>query len=184
MPTPTPSRLLAALAVAVALQCRPAAGAPPVPPRPTAMFPVEFADTSGEAPRPGRDAQVAATTAGLADLLAGSGRYRAVDLAPVRGRLAAAGPLHRCGGCWVDLAREAGAEVAAVTVVHKMSTLVSSMRVWVVDVATRHVVREGAVSLRGDDDEAWRRAARYLARNVLLDEGRARPSLSSPFPGG
>lgn len=188
MPMPIPSRLLATLAVAAALQCRPAPGAPPAgppaPPRPAAVFPVELVDTSGEAPRPGRAAQVAAATALLAGLLEGSGRYRAVDLAPVRGRLAAAGPLHRCGGCWIDVARDAGAEVAAVAVVHKVSTLVSSMRVRVVDVATRRVVREGAVSLRGDDDEAWRRAAGYLARNVLLDEGRARPSLASPFPGG
>ena len=82
------------------------------------------------------------------------------------------------------MARDAGAELAVVTVVHKLSTLISSMHVWMVDVADRRVVREAAVSLRGDTDEAWRRAADYLVRNVLANEGAGHPSLSSPFPGG
>lgn len=53
-----------------------------------------------------------------------------------------------------------------------------------VDVADRRVVRDAAVSLRGDTDEAWRRAADYLVRNVLSREDAGHPSLSSPFPGG
>jgi hypothetical protein len=154
-------------------------------PRTMAVFPVELADTSGEAsPRPGRDGQIAATTGELAALLEGSGKYRRVDLAPIRDRLAAAGPLDRCGGCWPGMARDAGAELAVVIIVHKMSTLISSMHVWMVDVADRGVIRNGSVSLRGDTDEAWRRAANYLARNVLLNEAASHPSLSSPFPGG
>ena len=133
-------RLLLAVILSAVSQCWCAAGASSAEagrPRTMAVFPVELADTSGEAPRPGRAGQVAATTGELAALLEGSGRYRAVDLVPVRDGLAAAGPLHRCGGCWLDLAREAGAEVAAVAVVHKVSKLVSSMRVWLVDVAAR-----------------------------------------------
>jgi hypothetical protein len=175
------------LAVAVAAPCWPSAGASSAEagsPRTVAVFPVEFADTSGEAPGAGRAERVAATTEELADLLEESGKYREVDLAPVRQRLAAAGPLHLCGGCWLDIAQEAGAEVAAVTVVHKMSTLIASMHVWMVDVAAKRVIRDGAVSLRGDTDEAWRRAAGYLVRNVVLKEDTDRPSLSSPFPGG
>ena len=182
-----PPRLLLAVVLSAVLQCWCAAGASSAEagrPRTMAVFPVELADTSGEAPRPGRAGQIAATTEVLADLLEGSSRYRKVDLAPVRDRLAAAGPLHRCGGCWLAMAREAGAEVAALAVVHKVSTLISSMQVWMVDVAARRVILEVAVSLRGDNDEAWRRAAGYLVRNVLLNEDADHPSLSSPFPGG
>jgi hypothetical protein len=153
-------------------------------PQAVAVFPVELVDTSGEAPRPGRDGQIAATTGELAALLDGTGRYRSVDLAPVRDRLAASGPLDRCDGCWLGLARDAGAEIAVVTVVHKVSTLISSMHVWMVDVADRRVVRDAAVSLRGDTDEAWRHAADYLVRNALSREDDGHPSLSSPFPGG
>jgi hypothetical protein len=157
---------------------------PGSPPRLTAVFPVELADTSGEAPRPGHGGRSAAVTAELGDMLAASGRYRPIDLAPIAARLAAAGPLHRCDGCWLSMAHDAGAELAVVTVVHKMSTLVASMHLWVVEVATRRVERKAAVSLRGDTDEAWRRAAAYLVRTRILAEEPARPSLSSPFPGG
>jgi hypothetical protein len=153
-------------------------------PQTVAVFPVELVDTSGEAPRPGRDGQIAATTGELAALLEGTGGYRSVDLTPVRDRLAASGPLDRCDGCWLGMAQGAGAEIAVVTVVHKVSTLISSMHVWMVDVADRRVVREAAVSLRGDTDEAWRRAAAYLVRDVLSRENAGHPSLSSPFPGG
>jgi hypothetical protein len=152
-------------------------------PQMLAVFPVELADTSGEAPKPGRAEQIAATTGHLASLLEGSGRYRAADLGPLRDRLAGAGPLYR-DDRWVAMAREVGAEAAALTVVHKMSTLISSMHVWLVEVATGRVLRAGAVSLRGDTEEAWRRAADYLVRNVLLSEAPGRPSLASPFPGG
>ncbi|WP_159709921.1 DUF3280 domain-containing protein [Geminicoccus flavidas] len=149
-----------------------------------AVFPVEFADTSGEPPGADRSGRIEDATAELDRLLEDSGKYRAVDLAPVQGRLQAAGPLHRCDGCWQGLARDAGAEVAAITVVHKISTLVASMHVWLVDVAAGRVVRDGAVSLRGDTAEAWQRGVRYLARNVLLNEDPDHVSRSSPFPGG
>jgi hypothetical protein len=176
---------LAALALAVAGGWRPAGAlAETGRPQAVAVFPVELVDTSGEAPRPGRDGQIAATTGELAALLDGTGRHRSVDLAPVRDRLAASGPLDRCDGCWLGLARDAGAEIAVVTVVHKVSTLISSMHVWMVDVADRRVVRDAAVSLRGDTDEAWRHAADYLVRNALGNEDAGHPSLSSPFPGG
>ena len=48
-----------------------------------------------------------------------SGKYRAVDLTPERGRLAGMTPVYRCDGCWRELAREVGADAAAITVVHK-----------------------------------------------------------------
>ena len=149
-----------------------------------AVFPIEFADTSGEPPGAGRAGQIAAATEDLAGLLAGSGRYRPVDLASIRERLDAAGPLSRCHGCWLDLSRDAGAAIAVVTIVHKMSTLISSMEVWMVDVASRRVLRNGAVSLRGDTPEAWHRAVGYLARNALLSDDADHPSRSSPFPDG
>ena len=76
------------------------------------------------------------------------------------------------------------ADLAVVAVVHKMSTLIASMHVWMVDVSSRRIVRQAAVSLRGDTGEAWSRAVTYLVRNSLLNDDPAHPSLSSPFPGG
>jgi hypothetical protein len=184
LPARLPWLLLAVVAAAPWPSLAAASSADTGEPQTVAVFPVEFADTSGEPPGAGRAERIEGVTEELADLLEASGRYREADLAPVSQRLAAAGPLHLCGGCWLDIAREAGAEVAAVTVVHKMSTLIGSMHVWMVDVSAKRVIRDGAVSLRGDTDDAWRRAAAYLVRNVVLKEDAIRPSLSSPFPGG
>lgn len=172
--------LLAALVLLAGMSGVRAADDPPT----VAVFPVELADTSGEPPRPDRAGQIAATTAELAQLLAESGRYRPVDLAPIDADLAAAGPLAGCHGCWLAMSRTVGATIAVVTIVHKMSTLISSMEVWMVDVANRRVLRNGAVSLRGDTAEAWHRGIGYLVRNALLSDDRTHPSRASPFPDG
>ena len=149
-----------------------------------AVFPIEVVDTRGEAGNPQWPERVAVVTGALARELTGSGRYRAVDLTPERGRLAGLAPVYRCDGCWRELAREVGADAAAITMVHKMSTLVSSMHVWLVEVATQKLIRQGAVSLRGDTEEAWRRALGFLLRRGILSDGGGQPLLSSPFPGG
>ena len=174
------------LIAAAIFQARPAAAAfaGGAPPPTVAVFPIEVADTSGEAGNPQWPERVAVVTGTLARELTASGRYRAVDLTSERGRLAGMAPIYRCDGCWRGLAREVGADAAAITVVHKMSTLVSSMHVWLVDVTTQKLIRQGAVSLRGDTEEAWRRALGFLLRRGILSDGGGHPMLSSPFPGG
>ena len=72
----------------------------------------------------------------------------------------------------------------AIAVVHKISTLISSLHVWLLDVETQQIIRQGAVSLRGDTEEAWRRAVSFLLRRGILSEDARQPMLSSPFPGG
>ena len=74
--------------------------------------------------------------------------------------------------------------MAAIAAVQKMSTLISSLHVWLVDVESGRLLRKGAVSLRGDTEEAWRRAVDFLLRRGILDPDPGRPMLSSPFPGG
>lgn len=154
------------------------------PPPAVAVFPIEVADTSGEPPNPQWPAQVAVVTAELGRELAASGRYRLVDLAPVQDRMAGLDPLYACGGCWRDVARAAGADTVAIAAVHKMSTLIASLHLWLLDVETQRIVWQGAVSLRGDTEEAWRRAASFLLRRGVLGDDPGRPMLSSPFPGG
>ena len=149
-----------------------------------AVFPIEIADTSGEPANPQWPQRIRTVTAELALQLAASGKYRPVDLGAASDRIAAVEPIHRCDGCWRGLAREVGADAAAITVVHKISTLVSSMHVWLVDVTTQKLIRQGAVSLRGDTEEAWRRALGFLLRRGILSDRGGHPMLSSPFPGG
>jgi hypothetical protein len=93
-------------------------------------------------------------------------------------------PLYACGGCWRDVARSVEADTVAIAVVHKMSSLIASLHLWLLDVETQRTVWQGAVSLRGDTEEAWRRAVSFLLRRGVLGDDPGRPMLSSPFPGG
>ncbi|MBS7538069.1 DUF2380 domain-containing protein [Ancylobacter lacus] len=139
-------------------------------------------------------ARAATTSIAIADLGFSDSSGEAADqTAPHRARLqdfAAAlrrdigtqGDLHvlalTCGQstCAVDApgvaalrerAREEGAALVLVAGVHKMSTLVLSLRVGVLDVATGRLVAERWLTFRGDTDEGWRRAGDYVAREIV-----------------
>ncbi|MFE0755788.1 DUF3280 domain-containing protein [Inquilinus sp. NPDC058860] len=147
----------------------PAAGQAPEPtPVPTVVFPFELADTSGEAASPGRDARIALATGQLARKLEQSGRYRAVDLAPLAAKVAATSPRYNCGGCWLDVARESGADLAVLPAVHKISTLISTMDIWVADLRSGQYVAHVQGQIRGDTDTAWLRGVDFLVDERLL----------------
>lgn len=173
-------RALLLLAMAAALPPWPALAADQPPPL-VAVFPVAVVDTSGEPPNPQWPERIPVVTQALAGQLADSGRYRAVELEP-------GGPpdstVLQCPPCWREPARAAGADEAAIAVVQKMSTLIASLHIWLLDVSTGQVLRKGAVSLRGDTEEAWRRAVSFLLRRGILDPDPQHEMLSSPFPGG
>lgn len=168
------------LAIATTLPLGPALGAEQPAPL-VAVFPVEVVDTSGEPPNPQWPERIVGVTRALAGQLADSGRYRTVELEP-------GGPpgstVLRCPACWRDPALAAGADEAAIAVVQKMSTLIASLHIWLVDVSSGQIVRKGGVSLRGDTEEAWRRAVSFLLRRGILDPDPQHQMLSSPFPGG
>ncbi|MGH6867293.1 MAG: DUF3280 domain-containing protein, partial [Methylocella sp.] len=105
-------------------------------PRATAVFPVELWDTSGEGAKPGQAARLKLATNKLTELMEQTGRYRSVDLSRFAARIAATEPRYNCNGCWRDVARDAGAELAVLAVVHKVSTLISSVDLYVADLAT------------------------------------------------
>lgn len=137
-------------------------------PAPTAVFPFELADTSGEAASTGHAARIALATDQLARKLERSGRYRPVDLAPLAAKVAATAPRYSCGGCWLDVARESGAELAVLPAVHKISTLISTMDIWVADLRTGQYVAHVQGQIRGDTDAAWLRGVDFLVDERLL----------------
>jgi len=63
-------------------------------------------------------------------------------------------------------AADAGARYILVGGVQKMSTLVQWARVNVLDLKERKTVFDRLYSFRGDNDEAWRQAALFAARDV------------------
>lgn len=84
-------------------------------------------------------------------------------------------PLGCDGACRLDAegvealrqrAKAEGARFLLVGSVHKMSTLVLSMRVAVLDTASGKLLFERLLSFRGDNDAGWQHAGDYVAREV------------------
>ena len=125
-------------------------------------------DTSGE-PRDQtaeHDARLERFDGIMHDELAGSGRFKLAEMKC---------PQPRCSGQSMTMdelftrARDAGARFLAVGAVEKMSRLVLWARLEVYDTASRKIVFNRLITFRGDNDEAWRRAAHYVARELITN---------------
>jgi hypothetical protein len=143
-----------------------AAAAAPV----TAIFPFEIYDTSGEPPQPDLTERLAMATRVLSEALEKTGRYTAVDLGPLGADVAATSPRYRCGDCFLPVARKAGAAYAVVSVVHKVSSLISSMDIWIVDASSGASAAHLNGQIRGDTPEAYEHGVRFLVRNRLPEQ--------------
>lgn len=78
-------------------------------------------------------------------------------------------------------ARDAGASLLLVGGVRKMSTLILWMNILVVDVASGERVLVRELSFRGDNDDAWRRAGAFAAKQVVDELKESSPG-STPSP--
>jgi hypothetical protein len=141
--------------------------------RQAAFFGVVYLDTSLEGeiagPRADETARIAMVQDILVTELEGHGLIL-LELAPVVQKLERVTNPANCYGCEIRMAAELGADYAVVAEVQKVSTLIQSMNVVVRDAATGSVVRGSAVDLRGNTDEAWARAMRYLLENRIFTE--------------
>lgn len=140
-------------------------------PRTAAVFDFELIDTSLEGEmrgqQPAEQTRLALISHRLRDLLAQSGRYEPIDIAPAATAIEAAGSLYGCNGCEADIARQLGAELAIRGVVQKVSNLILNMTVYVTESETGRHVTGASVDIRGNTDESWLRGVSYLVRNRL-----------------
>ena len=136
----------------------------------TAIFPFEIYDTSGEPPQPDRSERLAMATRILSEALEKTGRYSPIDLQPFSAEIEKTVPRYRCGDCFLPVARKAGAAYAVVSVVHKVSTLISSMDIWIIDTSSGAGVAHLGGQIRGDTPEAYEHGVRFLVRNRLPSE--------------
>ena len=63
-------------------------------------------------------------------------------------------------------ARQVEARLLLVGRIHKISTLIGKMNIYVIDLKGDQVVCERSLSYRGDSDQAWTRAAKFAAKDV------------------
>ena len=68
------------------------------------------------------------------------------------------------------IAAEMGARYAISGEVQKVSNLILSVNLHVRDAATGATVRAGAVHIRGNTDDSFRRGYSYLLRNLIFRE--------------
>src|SRR6516162_869037 len=133
--------------------------------RPLAVVGFNFVDTSGEA----RDqsaahaARLSAMMETLQGKLAASGRFKIIALACMPQPCTAEPDVD---GALAE-ARKAGADWVLVGTVRKTSTLILDMPVQVIDMASGKSVYGRLLSFRGDTDDAWQHAARFLARELI-----------------
>ncbi len=132
-----------------------------------AIFPFEIYDTSGEAPQPDLADRLAMATRVLSDALEKTGRYSPVDLGPFTADVAATSPRYLCGIASCRSRGRTGAAFAVVPVVHKVSSLISSMDIWIVDASSGARVAHLGGQIRGDTSEAYEHGVRFLVRNRL-----------------
>ena len=96
-----------------------------------------------------------------------SSKFQIVDIAPVNAA-AHQSNLQACGGCDVKLAQQLNADLDITGVVQKVSNLILNINVYLRDVHTGRLVTAVSADMRGNTDESWSRATRYLIRERLL----------------
>ena len=160
----SPRRLILSLLMLLA-GLLPAGAARAATERPLAVVGFNFVDTSGEVKdqTAAHAARLSAMMETLQSKLAASGRFKIIALACT--------PMPCTAEPDVDTAmaeaRKAGADWTLVGTVRKTSTLILDMPVQVIDMASGKSVYGRLLSFRGDTDDAWQHAARFLARELI-----------------
>lgn len=160
-------RALAALVFLMASLASAQAAGPPK----LAVFDFEMINSSldGEiyGTRPDERERLARVGEQLRKELGESGKFRIIDIAPVNAA-AHQSNLQACGGCDVKLAQQLGADLYITGVVQKVSNLILNVNVYLHDAQSGRLVTAASVDMRGNTDESWSRATRYLLRERLL----------------
>jgi hypothetical protein len=105
----------------------------------------------------------------LAHNLEAHGLYTISDPAPISeavDKARALQPLDKCHGCERDLARLVHADRVLIGEIDKVSSLIGSLRLDIIDVASGRNVFGRDLGFRGDTDEAWQHAVRFFVRDL------------------
>jgi hypothetical protein len=135
------------------------------------ILPLDMVDTSGEIPSHAQEHEdrLLALAQYLSKALGEDGDYAIVDPTPIRATIDKARAtqfLGECNGCERDFAKLVHADRVLIGGIDKVSTLIGSLRLSIIDVATGQRIFSRVLSFRGDTDEAWQHAARFFVRDL------------------
>lgn len=113
--------------------------------------------------------RVQAVSQQLREGLAQAGLYRLVDPAPATATIAklraSYAHLYDCNGCAQTIGIAAGSDLVLMGWVQKVSELILNLNVELREVKTDRVLLNKSVDMRGNNDESWLRAARFMLRD-------------------
>ncbi len=157
--------VLLAIGVALAPRLGHAADAQE-PPKTIAAIDFVYVDTSGEDRDQSREhqARLSAFMAAFRADLAKNGAYRVVEPKCQPDPCASSSPAENL----LAASRAAGADIMLVGGVHKMSTLVQWAEVETIDAKSGRSLGKKLFTFRGDTDDAWRRAEKFILEEVLV----------------
>lgn len=101
----------------------------------------------------------------LKNLMITTKTYDVVDLTPFAADIEKASPFNKCDGCEVEIAKQAGADLAVTGFVDKLSDALISLQLFVRDTATGEMKKTMSAEVRGNTDELWLHGIRYLWKN-------------------
>ena len=98
------------------------------------------------------------------------GLYRVVDPGPTQAlqeKLRAQQEFfYRCDDCAAQVGQQLGVDLVLTPWVQKVSELILNFNVQIFDVPAGKPIFSKSVDMRGNEDESWRRAVRYLVRDM------------------
>ena len=132
---------------------------------------LELVDSSGEVAdqREDHERRLAAVREILASELAARDVYAVVDPRPIQAEIDATRQrqyLHACNGCEIRFARDVDADRVLTGHVRKVSSLIMALWIDIRDADSGRPILRKVLDFRGDTDQAWQRAALYLAREL------------------
>ena len=127
------------------------------------LMPFSYLDTSGEPRNQVRDheARLAIMASELKTRLQTDGKYQVASPSAAVAACAATD-----SECILAAARQAHVDLIFTGAVHKVSTMATQIWVGIFDAATGKRVFYRQLTFRGDTDQAWRRSAEFLARQI------------------
>lgn len=138
-------------------------------PIPVAVAEFDYLDTSGEPEdqQAKHAAQLQAFTEAIRADLERSGKYRIVPLVcePAPCAVSKQSPEQL-----IAAARRAGAKLLVFGGIHKMSTLVQFAKVEILDLEADRLIFDRMLTFRGDSDDAWEHAERFVVRDILSED--------------